>query len=71
MGLSLDLVQAMFNQREFIRTMVTEIAPRWKNPMEYNFPRAIKDYHDFLLLLKVQKDSETQDAILPTWTTGK
>ncbi|KAI9274816.1 hypothetical protein BDA99DRAFT_249504 [Phascolomyces articulosus] len=66
-GLSLDLIQAMWNQREFVRTMITKVSPTWKDPLESNIPRAIKDYHDFLLLLKVQKDSEDQNKILPTW----
>ncbi|KAG2223651.1 hypothetical protein INT45_010010 [Circinella minor] len=67
MGLSLDLVQAMLDQREYIHTMVTKIAPRWENPEKHDIPNAINDYHDFLLLLKVQKDPEVQNAILPTW----
>ena len=71
MGLSLDLVQAMLDQREYIHTMVTKIAPRWENPEKHDIPNAINDYHDFLLLLKVQKDPEVQNAILPTWAIGK
>ena len=71
MGLSLDLVQAMYNQREFIHTMVTKIGPRWKNSKLSNFNRAIEEYHDFLLLLKSQKSTEEQNAILPTWRIGK
>ncbi|KAI8141554.1 hypothetical protein BJV82DRAFT_168881 [Fennellomyces sp. T-0311] len=63
--LSLDLVQAMHRQREFIQTMVTKIAPKWSNPLELEIPNAIRDYHDFLLLIKSQSTSAT---ILPTWS---
>ncbi|KAI8141552.1 hypothetical protein BJV82DRAFT_618215 [Fennellomyces sp. T-0311] len=63
-NLSLDLVQAMHRQREFIRTMITKITPKWVNPMELEIPNAIRDYHDFLLLNKGQQDR----AIVPTWS---
>ncbi|KAI9274828.1 hypothetical protein BDA99DRAFT_249733 [Phascolomyces articulosus] len=65
MRTSLDLVQAMWNQREFIHTTVTKMKSKSKTLLKSDFPRAIKDYHDFLLLLKLQKP-EDQDAILPT-----
>ncbi|KAI9274812.1 hypothetical protein BDA99DRAFT_498657 [Phascolomyces articulosus] len=67
LGLSLDLAQAMLNQRQFIRTIITKVATGWKDPIGTTFPQAIKDYHDFLLLLKIQKSRKDQNAILPTW----
>ncbi|KAI9274813.1 hypothetical protein BDA99DRAFT_249446 [Phascolomyces articulosus] len=67
LGFSLDLVQAMWNQREFVRTMYEKLIPTRKDPFKTIFPEAIKEYHDFLLLLKLQK-SEDQNYILPAWT---
>ena len=71
MRLSLDLVRAMLNQHEYIHTMVTEIAPRWKRPIGSNFPGIIRGYHNFPLLLKIQNNAEKQNTILPTWEIDK
>ncbi|KAI9499098.1 hypothetical protein BDB00DRAFT_924863 [Zychaea mexicana] len=61
---STDLIQAMLQQREFISTMVTKISPKWKDHARVEIPSAINDYHDFLLLMKKQKNGKVP---LPTW----
>ncbi|KAI8148015.1 hypothetical protein BJV82DRAFT_314486 [Fennellomyces sp. T-0311] len=56
-GISLDLIQAVLRQRAFIHRMMTtaKLLPTCeKDPTKFDFPGAIKDYHDFLLLIKNQ-----------------
>ncbi|KAI8141553.1 hypothetical protein BJV82DRAFT_618223 [Fennellomyces sp. T-0311] len=62
--LSLDLIQAMHRQREFIDTIITKITPKWSNPLEREIPDAIRDYHDFLLINKSERPNA---LILPSW----
>ena len=65
---SLDLIKAMLRQREFIRNIVLNISPTWKDPAKLEFPAAIRDYHDFLLMIKHQK---SDIAIQPSPIVGK
>ena len=72
--LSVDLIQAMLRYRDFISTVVTKIIPKWDDPLA-EIPNLIKEYYDFLILLKKTQEtnnnnSDSLTTILPSWTAG-